>query len=123
MSKSLKGFEALESYKTKFGDIEENIFDDIEDIERELNEQASNYEEDEFITLSDYTGPEYGSGSIDTSVEVENRGGLRYIDINFSGENFEVNQEQYEDIKRAIDSIIEGESDSTVELAINEIVK
>lgn len=123
MSKSLKGFGMLESYKAKFGEIEENIFDDIDDIERELNEQASNYEEDEFITLSDYTGPEYGSGSIDTSIEVENRGGLRYIDINFSGENFEVNQAQYEDIKKSIDLIIEGETDAIVEEAINNIVK
>lgn len=129
MSKSFKGFELLENYRnTNFGSsnfdsVEDDVFDDLEDIERELSEQASNYEDDDFITLSDYTGPEYGSGMVDTSIEVENRGGLRYIDINFNGDNFDVNQLEYEEIKHSIDLILEGESDESVEDAIDTIAK
>lgn len=102
-----------------------DMFDDFElEVEKELEEQALNYtdEGEATICLDDLMGPSYGSGN-ESSVEVENRGGLRYVNIDFSGDSFDVTQTEYEVIKSSIDAIIQGESDESVNAAIDKIVE
>lgn len=113
-------FNKLNALKESF----DGIFDEFEaEVEKELELQALNYvDESDVIELDDIMGPSYGSQS-ETSIEVSNRGGLRYVNIDFTGDQFEVNQSEYEEIKVAIDAIIKGESNETVEKAIETISK
>lgn len=110
----------LDSIKNGFN----GVFDEFEaEVEKELELQALNYVDDEsVIELDDIMGPSYGSQS-ESSIEVSNRGGLRYVNIDFTGDQFEVNQSEYEEIKKAIDDIIKGESNEIVEEAIETISK
>ncbi|MBQ3420066.1 MAG: hypothetical protein IJH34_00020 [Romboutsia sp.] len=72
--------DALENFKNNLDSFEDDIFDDMNDIEQELNKQALNYKgEEDIIGLDDLMGPSYGSDVNESAVEVENRGGLRYI--------------------------------------------
>lgn len=105
-------------------DIQDLDLDEFElKIEKELELQAQNYiDEGDAIDLDGIMGPSYGSQS-EGSIEVVNRGGLRRVSIDFSGENFEVNQKEYEEIKQAVDDIIIGESNESVDDAIDRIAK
>lgn len=100
----------------------ESMYDEFEiEIERELENQAQNYsDEEDNIFMDDLMGPSYGSQG-EGSVEVANRGGLRYVSIDFSGDQFEVSQAEYEVIKGAVDEIIKSESNESVEAAIDTI--
>lgn len=113
-------FNGLESIKENLN----STFDEFEiEIEKELELQALNYvDEGDVIELDDIMGPSYGSQS-ESSIEVSNRGGLRFVNIDFTGDQFEVNQSEYEEIKVAIDNIIKGESNEVVEEAIDTISK
>lgn len=118
---SMQFIKGLEQLKNNLSNFNEDIFEEIDDVEQSLNEQALNYKGEDTITLDDLMGPSYGTDVNESSVEVENRGGLRYIDIDFSGEKLEVTQAEYEIIKNAVDEIIDGELDESVIEAINTI--
>lgn len=104
-----------------------NLYEDTdflkEEIEAELCEQAFNYKEDDIIQFDDIMGPSFGSDLNTNSIEVCNRGGLRHVSIEFTGETFKTTQNEYSSIKKALDEFIKGESDESVDNAIDEITR
>lgn len=113
----IKGFEKLSHYYSNdFNDENDCSFNDIEDI---LNEQAASYDEDA-VEFDDIMSPMYGSDDI---VEVANRGGLRRVGIGFTSDSFGTTQSEYSQIKNALNKFIKGESDESVDDAIDIISK
>lgn len=119
-----KQLEKLQEYAQNFGMNQTNDESySKEEIELLLCEQALNYSNDMNIEFDDIMGPSFGSDANENSIEVSNRGGLRHVSIVFDGDNFSTTQSEYSEIKNAIDELIRGESDESVDEAIDKIVK
>lgn len=113
----IKGLEKLSQYiSNDFNNETDDSFNDIEDI---LKEQAASYDEDA-VEFDDIMSPMYGADDI---VEVANRGGLRRVGIGFTSDSFGTTQSEYSQIKNALNELIKGESDESVDEAIDVISK
>ena len=113
----IKGLEKLSQYISN--DFNNETYDSFNDIEYILKEQAANYDEDA-VEFDDIMSPMYGADDI---VEVANRGGLRRVGIGFTSDSFGTTQSEYSQIKNALNELIKGESDESVDDAIDVISK
>lgn len=111
----IKEFEELLKFYTDNNEIES----DNDEIESYLIKQANDYvatDVEQENILDDILSPSFGSNK---SVEVVNRGGLRKVDIGFENNSFNTTQSEYLQIKNALSIFIKGESDESVDDAID----